>query len=38
MKNENIIEKYCEYRDKIGDRTEIYKTVAEHYGVKSVRD
>lgn len=35
MKSGNIIEEYHEYRDKIGNRTELYRKVAKSYGVES---
>lgn len=35
MKNGNIIEEYYEYRDKIGNRTELYRIVVKRYGVTS---
>lgn len=35
MENKNIIEEYYEYRDKIGNRTELYRIVAKRYGVES---
>ena len=35
LKNANIIEEYHEYRDKIGNRTELYRIVAKMYGVES---
>ena len=33
MKSGNIIEEYHEYRDKIGNRTELYRIVAKRYGI-----
>lgn len=33
MKKENNIEEYFEYRDKIGDRTELYRMIAKKYSV-----
>ncbi|WP_028829854.1 hypothetical protein [Proteocatella sphenisci] len=35
MKSRTIIEEYYEYRDKIGNRTELYRIVAKRYGVAS---
>lgn len=35
MKSRNITEEYHEYRDKIGNRTELYRIVAKKYGVAS---
>jgi len=35
LKSRNIIEEYHEYRDKIGNRTELYRIVAKKYGVAS---
>lgn len=35
MKSRNTIEEYYEYRDKIGNRTELYRIVAKRYGVVS---
>lgn len=35
LKNGNIIQEYYEYRNKIGNRTELYRIVAKSYGVTS---
>lgn len=35
MKSRTTIEEYYEYRDKIGNRTELYRIVAKRYGVAS---
>ena len=35
MKSRNTIEKYYKYRDKIGNRTELYRIVAKRYGVEN---
>jgi len=35
LKKANIIEEYHEYRDKIGNRTGLYRIVAKNYGIES---
>jgi len=35
LENRNIIQEYYEYRDKIGNRTQLYRIVAKRYGVTS---
>ncbi|MBV1758521.1 MAG: hypothetical protein KMY55_11855 [Dethiosulfatibacter sp.] len=35
MRSRNIIEEYYEYRDKIGNRTKLYRVVAKRYAVAS---
>jgi len=35
VKSRNTIEKYYKYRDKIGNRTELYRIVAKSYGVEN---
>src|SRR6056297_1451383 len=35
VKRSSTIEEYHEYRDKIGNRTELYRIVAKMYGIES---